>query len=406
MALFACLKTARLFAHVLKFTRSLSPPGLSFVASVVVLTAATGSAFAQGVAPSSTTGPAPSFKDPSFGTRSRGNSFNPDIGVNALFLYQNSNRGRDAGSVDRNGLGLQEAELQFTSDVDPYWRFVGTLSLHQEVDDSTTPVEREYVLEAEEAFAETIALPVVTLRVGKFKAALGKQNQIHTHALAFVDFPLQNTVLLGEEGLNDLGISGAALLPTPWFSELTLQGLSGQGEGLEYFQPTTANSFVGLAHWKNLIDLSDDLTSELGLSAVTGKNQSASSTQFYGADLTFKWRATANQALIWSTEYLQRDLNADTHEVGQGVSTWVQLQFDRRWWVQARSEYLQINDPSTSTTAATHQRKQSALLAFVPSEFSGIRLQYDHLNDSGPKDEHKILLQYNASIGAHPAHAY
>lgn len=362
--------------------------------------------FAQGVAPSNSTGPSPAFKDPSFGTRSRGNSFNPDIGVNALFLYENSNRGGDATAAQRNGISLQEAELQFTSDVDPYLRFVGTLSLHQEVDETTTPAEREYVLEAEEAFAETIALPAVTIRAGKYKAALGKQNQIHTHALAFVDFPLQNTVLLGDEGLNDLGLSVAGLLPTPWFSELTLQALSGQGEGLEYFQPTTANNFVGLAHWKNLLDITEDLTTELGLSAVSGKNQASSSTQFYGADLTFKWRATANQALIWSTEYLRRDLNLDTRERAQGVSSWVQLQFARRWWVQARSEYLQIDDPSQTTTAATHQRKQSALLAFIPSEFSGLRLQYDHLNDSGPKDEHKVLLQFNTSIGAHPAHAY
>ncbi|RYZ69585.1 MAG: hypothetical protein EOP05_14620, partial [Proteobacteria bacterium] len=347
-----------------KLTRACA---LALLISVLSFVLFSPRAHAQGVAPSDTTGASPSFKDPSFGTRSRGNSFNPDIGVNALFLYENSNRGRDSGTAERNGLSFQEAELQFTSDVDPYWRFVSTFSLHQEVDDATTPAEREYVFEAEEAFAETIALPRFIFRIGKFKTAMGKQNQIHTHALAFIDNPLQNTVLLGDEGLNDLGVSLSGLLPTPWFSELTLQGISGQGEGLEYFQPTTSNSYVGLFHWKNLIDLTEDLTSELGLSAASGKNQSANSTQLYGADLTFKWRATAEQAVIWSTELLRRDYNQETSEVGQGVSSWVQLQFSRRWWAQARAEYLEVKDPASTTTVAPYQRKQSALVAYVPS---------------------------------------
>ena len=53
------------------------------------------------------------------------------------------------------------------------------------------------------------------------------------------------------------------------------------------------------------------------------------------------------------------------------------------------------------------QNKQSALLGFFPSEFSGLRLQYDHLTTAGKSpDDHTLALQYSVSIGAHPAHAY
>ncbi len=62
---------------------------------------------------------------------SRGNSFNPDIGLNLLLLYRNSNRGNDPNVEDRNGASVEEAELQFSSDVDPYWRLVGTFAFHQ-----------------------------------------------------------------------------------------------------------------------------------------------------------------------------------------------------------------------------------------------------------------------------------
>lgn len=348
----------------------------------------------------------------SIGSRSRGNSFNPDIGINSLMLYQNSNRGNDALTENRNGFGLQEAELQFSADVDPYWRFVSTFALRQEVeiDNTTTPATRnaEYVFEPEELFAESLDLPWITLRAGKFKAAFGRHNILHTHAFPFIDAPLVNQVLLGDEGLNDSGISVAGLLPTSWFSEITLQGLSGQGEGVDYYHGASANDSVGLFHWKNLWDLSEDLTLELGGSAATGKNSTARTTNLSGADLTFKWRGSRSKALIWSTEYLARDRNEATNERGRGFASWIQYQFAQRWWAQLRGEYLEVKnqDPASPNLIPQVQRKQSILIGFIPSEFSGIRLQYDHLDDGAAEHEQKIMLQLNYSIGAHPAHSY
>ena len=335
-------------------------------------------------------------------SRTRGNSFTPDIGVNALLLYQNSNRGNESYAADRNGATMQEAEIQFASDVDPYWRFVSLFSLHQEVnvDLTTTPPTRtaEYVFEPEELYAESLDLPSVTLRVGKFKAAFGKHNGLHTHAFAFIDAPLANQVLLGNEGLNDVGISAATLLPVSWFSEVTVQAFSGQGEGLDYFHGSSANDFVPLLHLKNLWDLTDDFTFEFGASGATGGNSASKKTNLYGTDLTFKWRGSRSRALIWSTEYIGRERNEATDERAKGVASWVQYQFAQRWWAQVRGEYLEVN--------ADFQRKQSVLVGFVPSEFSAIRLQYDRLNDGAADPEQKLMLQLNYSIGAHPAHAY
>ena len=51
--------------------------------------------------------------------------------------------------------------------------------------------------------------------------------------------------------------------------------------------------------------------------------------------------------------------------------------------------------------------KESVLLAFLPSEFSGLRLQYDYIQDRArTRNDHTIAFQYNITIGAHPAHAY
>ena len=75
-----------------------------------------------------------------------------------------------------------------------------------------------------------------------------------------------------------------------------------------------------------------------------------------------------------------------------------------------RDEYLQVRNhqpfAGVYDDTTPFQRKQSLLLAYVPSEFSALRLQYDHRNNGMRADEHKILLQLNFTIGAHPAHAY
>jgi hypothetical protein len=342
----------------------------------------------------------------------RGGSFTPDIGANALFLYQNSNRGNEQWSADRNGASLQEAELQFASDVDPYWRFVSTFAMSQKVtvDKTTNPPTRtaDFIFEPEELYVDSLELPGVSLRLGKFKAALGKHNGLHTHAFPFVDAPLQNSVLLGDEGLNDVGVSAAAMIPVSWFSEFTLQGFSGHADSLTYFNGRSANDSVIVGHLTNLWDLTDEATFNVGLSAATGQNKTASSTNIYGVDLTYKWRADKTRGFIWSTEFLSRELNQATKEMGRGFASWVQYQIAERWWVQARGEYLEVKDqdPAAVDPIPTYQRKQTALVGYIPSEFSGLRLQFDELNDGAAKPEKKIMLQFNFTIGAHPAHSY
>jgi hypothetical protein len=336
----------------------------------------------------------------------QGNAFNPDISANFLGIAQHGTAYSGDRSVKpHNGLDLQEAELQFSADVDPYLRAVALLSFSQE-DGKTS-----YGVDPEEIYAETISLPWITLRAGKFKMAFGRHNQLHSHAYPFIDAPLIHQRLLGEEGLNENAVSAAALLPAPWFSELTLQALGLQNESL--FKSRNSGDLGTLAHFKNLWDLNDSLTMELGLSGVAGRNEFGNNASLVGSDLTFKWRPAEGgkyRALIWSWEYLLAQrvglADATTLESQQklgGLATWLQYQFAERWWVQGRYEYVGM-PRSQALNVAT---KESALLAFLPSEFSALRLQYDWIQDQArSQHDHAIAFQYNISIGAHPAHAY
>ena len=322
-------------------------------------------------------------------------ALNPDISTNFLGLYKFTNR-----DADDAGPTLQEVETQFTADVDPYLRAVALLSLARE--------GGEFKIEPEEVYTETLSIPGVTFRAGKFKAALGRHNRLHSHAFPFIDAPLIHQTLLGGEGLNEVGGSAAVLMPFPWFSEVTLQGLQSDNEGL--FKSGSRYAVVPVAHLKNLWDLSDASTVELGFSGAGGRNQWGETTSILGADLTYKWRPTQGgkyTSFVWSTEFLSGNRAGRPSDDGSppalgGIASWVQYQFAERWWAQTRAEYM---GPPLADDSVI-QRKYSALLAFLPSEFSGLRLQYSLMDDGSDKMEHMVQLQLNVSIGAHPAHAY
>jgi hypothetical protein len=325
-------------------------------------------------------------------------AFNPDISVNFLGYVRESNLNLG------NGFVLQEAEMQFYADVDPYFRANALFSISQK------PGTTDFSIDPEEVFVESIFLPVVTIKAGKFKAALGKHNTLHTHAFPFIDAPLISTDLLGDEGLNEVGVSAATLIPINWYMEITTQLLSSTNDVL-YDSPNRGNVSV-VAQIKNLWDLSDDATLEWSLYGTEGKNKFLRTAQVLGTDLIFKWRPSIGgkyHALIFANQYLDGNSPGNGFTVGQGnalrlggLASWLQYQFAERWWVQGRMEFEGL--PRSETFS--DRRKQSALLGFYPSEFSGFRLQYDHMNGGDQPAGHAITLQWNITIGAHPAHSY
>ncbi|OFZ29193.1 MAG: hypothetical protein A2622_14215 [Bdellovibrionales bacterium RIFCSPHIGHO2_01_FULL_40_29] len=345
----------------------------------------------------------------------------PNISANALFLYRNSNFHReDLDPVnpdqDRNGFNLREAEFQFDADVDPYTRMTLLLAIHSSYDASGGAVEEVWTIEPEEGFVESNTIPNTTLKFGKFKATMGKHNTLHTHAYPFIDAPLAHVNLLGDEGLVDVGLSSAILLPIPWFSEVTLQYLRGEGENSEFSSPTTSDG-VGLAHWKNLFDLTDALTFEIGASYARGENSLAGTTTLTGADLTFKWRPTEGgkyHSLSWTTEYLARNQSQPgvSDEIGNGLATWVQYQFAERWATTYRYDNLIVENSFDPINLPNDTWSRNSVgLNYIPTEFSSYKLEFNQrtggiASSTGETTENALFLQANFTIGAHPSHAY
>lgn len=344
----------------------------------------------------------------------------PKVSANALFLYRNSNFANSEQSTVRNGPDLQEAEVAFYSDVDPYSRLNVLLTVHPEyeLNSTTNRVEQKWAVEPEELYAETNHIPLTTARIGKFKAAFGKHNPLHTHVYPFVEEPLANSALLGEEGLNDVGVSAAVLLPVSWYSEFTGQYLRGEGENAEFNSPSPSDG-VGVGHLKNLWDLNDDLTLESGFSYAKGKNSLRGQTDLAGADLTFKWRPSSGgkyHSWILAGEFIQRTLEqpGTQDEHGRGWNIWGSYQVAERWSALLRYDHLDVHgsDSALNLNALANQtsKRYSAALVFKATEFSAYRLEYNQGEGAravnGQTVERKIYLQANFTIGAHPSHAY
>lgn len=335
-----------------------------------------------------------------FAQETKSKPLNPDIGINFLgLLATGGGISNESNASPRQGFSLQEAELQFASDVDPYSKAYITMAVSKEAG------EEEFGIEPEEVYVVSSKISQVSLQAGKFKLALGKHNQLHKHAYPFINAPLIHEQILGDEGINEVGFGAAWLIPTSWYMELIGQAFSLSNE--ELFGASKASNTGGLLKLKNLWDLSDSTTMELGLAGLSGKNsrEEIETTSVFAIDLTFKWRPVDGgkyQAFIWSNEYLfAQNRNENSDHLG-GLASWIQYQFAQRWWIQARYEY--VGKPKESDVAS--QDKRSLLIGFFPSEFSGLRLQYDHKTTEGEEGEHSVMLQYNFSIGAHPAHAY
>lgn len=325
------------------------------------------------------------------------NAYNPAISANGLFLdvAGSSDKPNPAFQEQPTGITIQEIEVQLTSNVDPY--FLANLILSSPGGEG---------IELEEGYLQPFWSPAgLAFRFGKLKESFGRENFIHTHALPFVDKSLVGNAVFTEEGLSEPSAEVSWLSPLPWYSLFTATAM--QGDNAAAFNSPRPSDIAGYGAWKNLIDVSDHATLEEQLSYAAGNNSFGKLSQVYGADLVFKWKP-AHMATYHSAEAVAETLYAHepqatgpSRNVG-GAYGYLQYQFLKRWFAAARFDYLGFNAREEGIT-----RRESAIVAFAPSEFSAIRLQASATEPPfGEKTFWQGFLQLNFTIGNHPAHSY
>jgi len=158
--------------------------------------------------------------------------------------------------------------------------------------------------------------------------------------------------------------------------------------------------------------LSEVTTLEIGASYAGGDNKVRQANHYLGADVTLKYRSGRGKgdlAIAWVNELLYGNRKgfastgtADWDKAWGAYST-VLVRFFQRTWVGGRFDYLKY----LPTGGAIQQSGENLMIAYVPSEFSAIQLQGGLIQTLGkPGNDWVAMLQYNMTIGSHPAHAY
>lgn len=323
-------------------------------------------------------------------------SANPDI--SAIGDFQASLNSETEKKYD---LYLHEAEVSMQAVVDPYIRADFYFSFGRD------PETLKYGVEVEEGYLTTLSLPAqLQLKAGKFRQALGRVNTVHPHALPFIDVPNALVNYFGADGLNDEGLSLSWLLPNHrFYQELTGQVTAGFSE-TPSFERSAGNRFVYLAHLKNFWDLSPNATLELGLSVVTGPNDSLGTTNIAAADLTYKWkpvRLNTYHSLTWQSEffYSNADLGA-SHTVNSfGLYSFLSYQLAKRWMATVRYDYSQQPFSSKATEQAG-----SATVEWYATEFQKIGLEGKVTDPSDRDTFFESWVRWIFIIGSHGAHQY
>jgi hypothetical protein len=230
---------------------------------------------------------------------------------------------------------------------------------------------------------------------------------------------MANTI--GDEGFKDAGLEAAWLTPLPWFSELTggvYKAIAGDEEQPLDFGSSRHDNVPFLGHFKNVFDLNDQTTLELGQSILQGRGGDGNRHVVYGADLTLRnvpARTSNRHGWILQGEYLQKGSSAAgayAREQDGGYASF-QYRLSQVWWVgvrgeQARDSFTDFVVDDTGAPIAGKVNRGSANIAWSPSEFSFVRLEYSHAKaDRGihPTDD-RLAIQMSYTIGYHPAHAY
>jgi hypothetical protein len=336
------------------------------------------------------------------GASSAAKALNPDISVIGDFLGAiGQDRVRTAGFASPVGpvrsLELHESEVGLQAIIDPYARGDFFLSFG------------ESGVNVEEGYLTLTALPGgFVAKVGKMRAAFGKVNTIHNHALEWTDRPMVTDNLLGgEDGINDAGLSVTRILPAPRGIFLEATGQVYRGDSSDLFVANQRKDASYVAHLRGYRDLSESTNLDLGFSYARGHNDVGTDfhTQLYGIDATLRWKPLrraiyhsflARAELVWS----HRE-QLPLMQKAFGFYTSAEYRLNRRWTVGGRYDRTGRARQADLTDSGF-----SALLTYWPSEFSQIRGQYRFARYAEGQDASELRFQFLFVLGAHGAHPF
>jgi hypothetical protein len=322
------------------------------------------------------------------------------------------------------GFNLESAELMLFAPVDPYFNLYATI-----------PIATDGA-EVEEAYFVTSSLPAgFQVKGGRFLSGFGRINNQHPHSWDFYDVPLNYRAILGPDAMGGQnGIQLTCLPPLPVYLQLGVEALQGVND-LLFYPDNKDGPHAFTAFAKTSVDIGDSSTVLLGASFVTGQAKLftiedgtvfTGNTNLYDLELVYKWKPSRGRSFVLQGEYLYRKqkgtlFQGDTPDPSvpqaplersqDGLYVQGLYQIDR-WRIGARYGVLDLFSEKYTLDGVPQDFGQkpwqvAAALEFNPSEFSRLRLQYNHDLSAGTgQANNEVILQVILGIGAHAAHSF
>jgi hypothetical protein len=210
----------------------------------------------------------------------------------------------------------------------------------------------------------------------------------------------------GPDGLNDEGISLSWLIPNKaFYQELVFQTTSGFSE-TPSFSRSEGNHLIYLGHLKNFFTLNDNTTLELGLTGISGPNDSSHITNMGAADLTYKWKPVqlnTYKSVTWQNEFYYSNAHYATNNSKNsfGLYSFLEYQLAKRWFLTGRYDYAQ--KPYDKSIV---EQAYSLTAGWYATEFSKIELEAKTTDDNIESRFYQAWIRCIFVIGAHGAHQY
>jgi len=382
--------------------------------------------------------------------RTKENDFNPAISITldgrhasfsndaASYELPGFQLGGEAGIGDE-GFSVRHTEITASANIDN--NFYGQVTTAIAEHDGETEVELE------EAFVQTTGLGNgVSVTAGRFFSNFGYLNEQHEHAWDFADAPLIYRGMVGKKIVDD-GVRVSFVAPTDLFLEIGAEAFQGDAfpAGGEHSGVGAWTGFahlggdlgtdhswqLGLSHWS-----ADDITNRTGGGHSHGEDDSSETPTFAGdshisaIDAVYKWAPNGNmknQHLVLQMEYFDRNedgtitmvgsdpLESSTYKGDQkGWYAQAVYQFMPRWRMGYRYDQLDANNSGDDMDVLEEAglfdehhtpKRHSAMIEWLPSEFSRVRLQYNKDESSADSDD-QVFIQYTHSLGSHGAHQF
>jgi hypothetical protein len=331
---------------------------------------------------------------------------NPDLSaIGDMRVVTRSSEAADSAGTRQLSFQFKELELALNAYLNPYMRadvFLGISGDGIEIEEANFTILR--------------GLPLsLQFNAGKYLLDFGRINQQHSHQWAWIERPLMNQQMMGDEGLRVVGVRASTLIALG-DNAVTITGSAfGSDAFAEEDAPDdgTPEQTMGNGRITVFRQLSDFWDLEVGGSFLAGEYDPAQSLslQMSEADVKIKWRPDTYRALVWTGQVntSQRDVAADdslatvTTVDATGAFTSLELVWHKRWSAGGFLDWTQ--DPVVADEEA---HAQGAFFAFSPAEETArFSLVFRHqTSDATDYADNSLNLQFLWALGPHKPHSF